>query len=204
MFTKTAPKHALTTGTATWKKAAATVGLAAAAILAPGAAVAAAYPATWDGAGVVAPITAEIPDQVPVEVVQSVPGVSVGGAGQDQVVRFSDGQSGNQAVVDAAMTRVGSPYVYGATGPNAFDCSGLTQWSYAQAGKAIPRTSHAQLAGGQRVSGDYQPGDILSFYGGGHVGLYAGAGTFVHAPSSGQSVHVAHLSTMPAEYAVRY
>lgn len=183
-------------------KTAATLGLAAAAILAPGAAVAAAYPATWDGAGITAPVTAEIPDQVPVEAVQSVPGVTVDSA--DRGYADAAQNSGNQAVVDAAMTRVGSPYVYGAAGPDAFDCSGLTQWSYAQAGKSIPRTSYDQLAGGQRVQGEYQPGDILSFYGGGHVGLYAGGGAFVHAPTAGQSVHVAHLNTMPAEYAVRY
>ena len=87
---------------------------------------------------------------------------------------------GNQ-IVDAAASKIGSPYQYGATGPNAFDCSGLTTWAYAQVGKQIPRTSYAQAAQGQRVSRDeLQAGDIIAFYSGAsHVGIYGG--TYVPA-----------------------
>lgn len=183
------------------KKIAATVGLAAVAAIAPGAAVASAYPAIWDGAGSTAPVEVHVPDEIPQEFTLSIPGVSIPTEGHSDVAAQV---APNQAVVDAAMSRVGTPYVYGASGPGAFDCSGLTQWSYAQAGKSIPRTSYDQLAGGQRVSGEWLPGDIVSFYGGGHVGLYIGGDHVVHAPTSGQSVHVASLNSMPADYAVRY
>lgn len=185
------------------KKFTATVGLAAVAAIAPGAAVASAYPVVWDGAGLTDPIQVEIPDEIPQEVTLSVPGVSL--PIQEEYLDVASAPiSQNEIAVEAAMSKVGSPYVYGASGPEAFDCSGLTQWSYAQAGKSIPRTSYDQLAGGQRVSGEWLPGDIISFYGGGHVGIYIGDGNFVHSPTSGQTVHVASLDSMPADYAVRY
>ncbi len=57
-----------------------------------------------------------------------------------------------QAIVDAAASKIGSPYVWGATGPNSFDCSGLTSWAYKQVGKDIPRTSQAQAASGTKIS----------------------------------------------------
>ena len=70
-----------------------------------------------------------------------------------------------QAIVDAAASKIGSPYVWGATGPNSFDCSGLTSWAYKQVGKDIPRTSEAQAASGTKISrNDLQAGDIVAFY----------------------------------------
>ncbi|MGW4243353.1 C40 family peptidase [Nocardia sp. NPDC004722] len=110
----------------------------------------------------------------------------------------------HQAAVDAAMSRLGDPYVYGASGPNAFDCSGLVQWSYAQAGVSLPRTSYEQANAGAPVSyDDLQPGDVVSFYGGSHSGIYIGDGNVVHASTSGQPVKVAPIASMPFAGAVR-
>ena len=114
--------------------------------------------------------------------------------------------STGQRILDAATTRVGSPYVWGATGPNSFDCSGLTSWAYKEAGISIPRTSQAQIGGGTQVSkADLQPGDIVAFYSGAsHVGIYAGNGQVVHAPYSGTSVSYAPVDSMPFYGATRY
>ena len=114
--------------------------------------------------------------------------------------------SANQAVVDAAMSRQGSPYVYGAAGPNAFDCSGLVYWAHAQAGKSIPRTSQAQLAGGRPVSlNALQPGDVIGYYPGvTHVGLYIGNGMVVHASTPGTPVGVVPMYSMPVVGAARF
>lgn len=107
------------------------------------------------------------------------------------------------AVVDAALSQVGTPYVYGGSQPGGFDCSGLTSWAYAQSGKTIPRTSGAQWAGGQAVSvDDMQPGDIVVSYGGGHVGIYIGNGQMVHAPTTGDVVKVSPLQ--PIDGVVRF
>ncbi|MEZ2120908.1 MULTISPECIES: C40 family peptidase [unclassified Corynebacterium] len=111
-----------------------------------------------------------------------------------------------QRVVDAARSKIGSPYVWGATGPNAFDCSGLTSWAYAQVGKHIPRTSYAQAAGGTPVSfNNLQAGDIIAFYSGAsHVGIYSGHGTVIHAIQSGTPLSETSLDYMPFHSAVRY
>ena len=92
--------------------------------------------------------------------------------------------------VRAAESKIGSPYSYGAAGPNAFDCSGLVHWSYKQAGKTIPRDSYGQLGGGTAIPSLAQakPGDVLIFNGGGHAGIYAGNGTFIHASNYGTPV----------------
>lgn len=107
------------------------------------------------------------------------------------------------AIVDAALSQVGTPYVYGGSQPGGFDCSGLTSWAYAQAGKSIPRTSGAQWSAGQAVSvNDMQPGDIVVSYGGGHVGIYIGNGQMVHAPTTGDVVKVSPLQ--PIDGVVRF
>lgn len=96
------------------------------------------------------------------------------------------------AAVEAAMSRRGKPYEWGATGPDRFDCSGLTQWSYKQAGVDIPRSSRAQYAGLPKVSrSELRPGDLV-FFGDPihHMGMYIGDGQMVEAPYSGQSVRV--------------
>ncbi len=114
--------------------------------------------------------------------------------------------SSGQAVVDAARAKIGSPYGWGATGPNAFDCSGLTSWAYQQAGKSIPRTSQAQAAQGTPVAiSDLRPGDIIAYYGGAsHVAIYAGNGMMIDALNSGSTVQERPISYMPIHSAVRF
>lgn len=115
-------------------------------------------------------------------------------------------KSVGQQIVDAARSRIGSPYVYGATGPNTFDCSGLTSWAYAQAGKSIPRTSQAQASAGTPVSLDnLQPGDIIAYYSGAsHVAIYAGNGMMIDALNSGSTVVERPINYMPIHSAVRF
>lgn len=109
-------------------------------------------------------------------------------------------------VLAAGMTKIGSPYSWGAIGPNEFDCSGLVMWSYQQTGKTIPRTAAAQVAGGTPVSrADLQPGDVVGFYSPvSHVGIYAGDGMVLHASDYGIPVQVAPLDSMPFTGASRY
>jgi peptidoglycan DL-endopeptidase CwlO len=109
------------------------------------------------------------------------------------------------AALKAAETKLGDPYVWGATGPNSFDCSGLTSWAYAQAGVSIPRTSQEQTGIGTRVSlSRLKPGDLVFFYTDlHHVGLYAGNGMFIHAPRTGQSVKFDKISSLPFMFGVR-
>lgn len=108
--------------------------------------------------------------------------------------------------VAAAMTKLGSPYGWGATGPDQFDCSGLVVWAYQQQGKTLPRTSQAQMAGGVPVSrADLQPGDVVGFYPGAtHVGIYVGNGNIVHASDYGIPVQVVPMDSMPFFGARRY
>ncbi|MDX3093618.1 NlpC/P60 family protein [Streptomyces sp. ME01-24h] len=109
------------------------------------------------------------------------------------------------AALAAAKTKLGSPYVYGATGPSSFDCSGLTSWAYAQAGAGIPRTSQSQANAGTRLSmSQLKPGDLVLFYGDlHHVGLYAGNGQVLHAPRTGTVVRFESINNMPFQFGVR-
>ncbi|WP_278265515.1 NlpC/P60 family protein [Nocardia sp. AG03] len=113
--------------------------------------------------------------------------------------------SGTSALA-AALTRIGDPYVWGATGPDQFDCSGLVQWAFKQVGKDVPRTSSQQANFGTPVSrDDLQPGDVVLFYPDiSHVGIYAGNGMMVHASTFGVPVAVAPIDTTPYHSARRY
>ncbi|MGQ0576979.1 MAG: C40 family peptidase [Pseudonocardia sp.] len=97
--------------------------------------------------------------------------------------------------VRIAMSKIGKPYRYGATGPNAFDCSGLVQWTYKQLGVKLPRTSRAMSGVGTPVSrANLQPGDLVFFYKPvSHVAIYVGNGKIVHASTSGSPVKVSEL-----------
>lgn len=109
-----------------------------------------------------------------------------------------------QTVVNAAKSQIGKPYVWGATGPNAYDCSGLVQYAYSQAGKNIGRTTYQQAGAGQHVSvSQAQAGDIL-MWGDYHDAIYVGNNQYVHAPQPGQNVTQATVSSyfMP-DYAIR-
>jgi cell wall-associated NlpC family hydrolase len=102
---------------------------------------------------------------------------------------------GAQAAVDAALSQVGKPYQWGAAGPDSYDCSGLTMWSWAHGGVSLPHSSASQYGATARVDrADLAPGDLL-FYGSPihHVGLYIGNGQMVEAPYSGASVRVVSM-----------
>ncbi|MFJ9868492.1 NlpC/P60 family protein [Streptomyces sp. NPDC101165] len=109
------------------------------------------------------------------------------------------------AAVAYAYQKLGSPYVWGATGPDAFDCSGLVQAAYRSAGVSLPRTTYAQINAGRRVSrSELQPGDLVFFYSGiSHVGLYIGNGQMIHAPNPSAPVRVAPIDQMPFAGATR-
>ncbi|GLX48298.1 NlpC/P60 family protein [Streptomyces sp. NPDC014983] len=110
------------------------------------------------------------------------------------------------AAFSAAQAQIGKPYVYGATGPSSFDCSGLTSYAYAQAGVSIPRTSEEQANIGTRIysQSDLKVGDLVFFYGDiHHVGLYAGNGQVLHAPHTGAVVRYEAMSDMPFQFGVR-
>lgn len=115
-------------------------------------------------------------------------------------------QSQGDRIVSIAKSKIGSPYVYGAVGPNAFDCSGFTSWVYAQAGKQIPRTSGAQASAGKQVAiSDLQPGDVVVYYSGAsHVAIYAGNGQIIDALNSGTPVGYRSLNMMPIHSVVRF
>ncbi|ANP54567.1 cell wall-associated NlpC family hydrolase [Streptomyces griseochromogenes] len=111
-----------------------------------------------------------------------------------------------EAAFQAAQSQIGKPYVYGATGPSSYDCSGLTSWAYAQAGVSIPRTSEAQANAGTRIYDQSQlkVGDLVIFFGDyHHVGLYAGNGQVLHAPHTGAVVRYEAMSNMTFEFGVR-
>ncbi len=98
-------------------------------------------------------------------------------------------------VVGVAMRYLGVPYVWGGASPSGFDCSGLVMYAFAQIGISLPHSSYAQYGYGTPVSrGDLQPGDIVFFDGLGHVGIYVGGGSFIHAPHTGDVVKISSLS----------
>ena len=108
----------------------------------------------------------------------------------------ADGVAGT--VVAAAMAQRGKPYVWAASGPGSFDCSGLTQYAFRAAGISLPHSSRLQSQMGAAVSRSaLQPGDLVFFYSPvSHVGIYVGNGQMVHAPTSGDVVKVASIDSM--------
>ncbi|MEK6441170.1 NlpC/P60 family protein [Pseudonocardia sp. T1-2H] len=111
------------------------------------------------------------------------------GPGEDGPVDIVGTGAGVEAL-RAAATRLGKPYVWGASGPNSFDCSGLTSWAFNRVGVTLPRSSSAQSTVGRSVSwSDMQPGDLVFYYSPvSHVGIYAGGGKMINAPQSGDVV----------------
>ncbi|MHA6760521.1 C40 family peptidase [Streptacidiphilus sp. PAMC 29251] len=109
------------------------------------------------------------------------------------------------AAVAFARAQLGKPYVWGATGPGSFDCSGLTQAAWRAAGVSLPRTTYQQIDAGRRIpTSQLQPGDLVFYYSGiTHVALYVGGGRIIHAPHPGAAVEYAPVGEMPISGAVR-
>ncbi|GAA0911274.1 NlpC/P60 family protein [Streptomyces thermoalcalitolerans] len=105
----------------------------------------------------------------------------------------------------AARSALGRPYVWGANGPSSFDCSGLTQWAYAQAGVHLPRTSQEQRDAGRRIPlSQARPGDLVVYRSdAGHVAMYAGNGRVIHAPHPGARVRYDPVDMMPVSSVTR-
>ena len=124
------------------------------------------------------------------------------GAPVPVVAAATGGSAAAQTAVKTALAQVGDPYVWGAAGPNAFDCSGLMQYAYAAAGISLPHSSGLQSQMGTAVSASaLQPGDLLFFYHPvSHVGMYIGNGQMVHAATSGSPVKVVSLDYMMGSF----
>lgn len=116
------------------------------------------------------------------------------------------GGGGDRAtVVQAALTQVGSPYVWGGAAPGGFDCSGLVMWAFQQAGISLPHSSQALAHGGQPVPlSDLQPGDVLTFYSdASHAGIYVGDGMMIHSSTYGVPVRVVPMNSSGPIYDAR-
>ncbi|MER7245495.1 NlpC/P60 family protein [Kribbella sp. NPDC000426] len=114
--------------------------------------------------------------------------------------------SGRAAIaVNAALSQLGDPYVWGADGPSSYDCSGLMMYAWGKAGVSLSHSSKAQTGEGRPVSkSDLMPGDLIFYYSPvSHVAMYLGNGRIVHAPRPGKSVEIAPMDEMPYNSAVR-
>lgn len=147
-------------------------------------------------------IQSTITAQVPTEINAAIPDFSnlvaqpVEEIKQDLPAAPSSSQ--RDTIVQSALSQMGKPYVYGATGPSAFDCSGLVQWAYSAAGVSLPRTAAAQASTGVQVDqSSLRPGDVVGYAGGGHIGIYIGDGQVVHAPTEGEVVKISNINMMP-------
>jgi cell wall-associated NlpC family hydrolase len=111
----------------------------------------------------------------------------------------------NASAMQNALSKLGAPYRWGAEGPYAFDCSGLVNWAYENAGISLPRTSRALSNVGIPVAkSDLRPGDLVFFYHPvSHVGIYIGDGKIVHASNRSDPVKISPMSYMPFNSARR-
>ncbi|AWL40182.1 MULTISPECIES: C40 family peptidase [Streptomyces] len=127
-------------------------------------------------------------------------GTGTGGTGSD-----AGYASKAEKVLAFARAQIGKPYVWGATGPSSYDCSGLTQAAWKEAGVTLPRTTWDQVKVGTRVAtADLQPGDLVFFYDDiSHVGIYKGDGMMIHAPKPGANVREESIYYMPIYGSVR-
>ncbi|WP_405871704.1 NlpC/P60 family protein [Streptomyces zaomyceticus] len=144
---------------------------------------------------------------------RTAPTTASGGTATTRADRSSGGDRGPVTAPNAraaqavsfAHAQLGKPYVWGATGPSAYDCSGLTQAAWRAAGISLPRTTYTQINAGRRVSrAQLAPGDLIFFYSGiSHVGLYIGGGRMIHAPRPGAPIRIAPIDEMPFAGATR-
>ncbi|WP_405873618.1 NlpC/P60 family protein [Streptomyces sp. NBC_00005] len=109
------------------------------------------------------------------------------------------------AAIAAARSALGMPYIWGATGPSGFDCSGLMQWSYAQAGVHLPRTSQEQRYAGRQIPlSQARPGDLVVYRSdASHVAMYMGNGQVIHAPYPGAPVRYDPVGMLPVSSVTR-
>lgn len=107
--------------------------------------------------------------------------------------------------IEFALAQIGDRYVWGAAGPDGFDCSGLTMAAWRKAGVSLPHSSAQQYASGDKIPrSELEPGDLVYFYSPiSHVGIYLGNGRMVHAPNPGRRVEIAPISQMPYTGATR-
>ncbi|MET9817269.1 MULTISPECIES: NlpC/P60 family protein [unclassified Streptomyces] len=118
----------------------------------------------------------------------------------DSAATYNGPASGRaKAALDFAYAQLGKPYEWGSTGPNSFDCSGLTGASWRAAGVSLPRTVKQQYDAGRKVArSDMQPGDIIYWYNDNqHNGMYVGNGKAIHAPRTGKNVEIVPVDSMP-------
>lgn len=120
--------------------------------------------------------------------------------GSDPSAAVADSPGGDAAspkamiAIQAALSKLGMPYRYGASGPNSYDCSGLTSWAWAQAGVTLPRTSSGQASLPVVPLSDLQPGDLITYYSPTHhVALYIGNGQIIHASTEGKPVYITSM-----------
>lgn len=124
---------------------------------------------------------------------------------QEEPPPADPGASASEKVLAFAEAQLGKPYVWGATGPDSYDCSGLTQAAWREAGISLPRTTYDQVnAGTQVAKADLQPGDLVFFYDDvSHVGIYVGNGQMIHASKPGDDVKYESIDYMPFHSGVR-
>jgi cell wall-associated NlpC family hydrolase len=126
---------------------------------------------------------------------QAVASASIGAGGTTSAVYTGTTSTQAGRAVAFAYAQLGKPYAWGATGPGAYDCSGLAQASWAAAGVSIPRTTYDMWASLPHVpSSSMQPGDLILFSGQSHVAIYVGNGQIIDAPQTGSNVEVVSLS----------
>lgn len=111
---------------------------------------------------------------------------------------FAPGQKGS-FILSIAQSQLGTPYRYGGVSPDGFDCSGLVQFTFKRAGIAVPRTAQAQFKAAKPITKkELRPGDVIFFKHNfrriSHVGIYAGKGKFIHAPTAGKHVEYTQLN----------
>ncbi|MEU1346943.1 NlpC/P60 family protein [Streptomyces sp. NPDC005795] len=127
------------------------------------------------------------------------------GGAAGPVAGLPAGSARAAAAVMAVQRALGLPYVWGASGPSGFDCSGLMQWAYAQVGVSLPRTSQAQRYAGRMVPlAEARPGDLVAYRAdASHIGMYVGNGQVIHAPYPGAPVRYDPVGMMPVSSVTR-